>query len=79
MQKHSRAVFSIILALVFIIVMTSAAVANSSEYAILPAERTDLVKRGEEDSNRNRSSRQRKQARRKYYRQQLYHRKMLYR
>ena len=80
LQKRSKAAVSIILALVFIVAMTSAAVAGSSEFAILPAERTELIKEGEAENPRKRfGGRQRKQANRNYYRLQSYHRKMLYR
>lgn len=80
MQKRSKAAVSIILALVFIVAMTSAAVAGSSEFAILPAERTELIKEGEVENPRKRFGRhQRKLANRNYYRLQSYHRKMLYR
>lgn len=80
LQKRNKAAVSIILALVFIVVMISAAVVGSSEFAILPAERIELVKDGEAENSRKRfGGRQRKQTNRSYYRLQPYHRKMLYR
>ena len=78
MQNSSKATLAIILALVFMVAMTSAAIAGSFEYAILPAKQTILIKGGEE-GDQNRFGRQRKPTTRKYYRLQSYHRKMLYR
>ena len=78
MQNPSKATLAIILALVFMVAMTSAAIAGSFEYAILPAKQTILIKGGEE-GGQNRFGRQRKPTTRKYYRLQSYHRKMLYR
>ena len=79
MQNSSKATLAIILALVFMVAMTSAAIAGSFEYAILPAKQTILIKGGEEEGDQNRFGRQRKPTTRKYYRLQSYHRKMLYR
>ena len=80
MQNSSKATLAIILALVFMVAMTSAAIAGSFEYAILPAKQTILIKGGEEEEgDQNRFGRQRKPTTRKYYRLQSYHRKMLYR
>ena len=79
MQNPSKATLAIILALVFMVAMTSAAIAGSSECAILPAKQTILIRGGEEEGDQNRFGRQRKPTTRKYYRLQSYHRKMLYR
>ena len=79
LQNPSKATLAIILALVFMVAMTSAAIAGSSEFAILPAKQTILIRGGEEEGDQNRFGRQRKPTTRKYYRLQSYHRKMLYR